>query len=96
MEAGLGKYAFHGTSPRDLTSPPGVGNLLPMSNEYYAPGEQRAEQVNALFARIARRYDLINDLQSFRMHRRWKRRVAQLAVVHGPSARGAGCLLRYR
>ena len=47
MEAGLGKYAFHGTSPRDLTSPPGVGNLLPMSNEYYAPGEQRAEVSDA-------------------------------------------------
>jgi len=62
-----------------------VGNLLPMRNEYYAPGEQRAGQVNALFARIARRYDLINDLQSFRMHRRWKRRVAQLAVAHGPT-----------
>ena len=50
-----------------------------MSNVYYAPGEQRAAKVNALFARIARRYDLINDLQSFGLHRRWKRRVVALA-----------------
>ena len=52
-----------------------------MSNEFYAPGEQRAAKVNDLFARIARRYDLINDLQSFGLHRLWKRRVAKLAAV---------------
>jgi len=52
-----------------------------MSNVYYAPGEARAAKVNALFARIARRYDLINDLQSFGLHRGWKRRVANLARV---------------
>ncbi len=50
-----------------------------MSNEYYAPGEQRAAKVNDLFARIARRYDLLNDLQSFGLHRAWKRRVVDLA-----------------
>ena len=52
-----------------------------MSNPYYAPGEQRAEKVHALFAAIAPRYDLINDVQSFGMHRRWKRRVVTLAEV---------------
>jgi len=57
-----------------------------MSNVYYAPGEARAARVNDLFARIARRYDLINDLQSFGLHRRWKRRVAELARV-APGAR---------
>ena len=57
-----------------------------MSNTFYAPGEQRAAKVNDLFARIARRYDLINDLQSFGLHRRWKRRVADLAAVT-PGAR---------
>lgn len=50
-----------------------------MSNVFYAPGEARAAKVNDLFARIARRYDLINDLQSFGLHRSWKRRVADLA-----------------
>lgn len=57
-----------------------------VSNVYYAPGDARAARVNDLFARIARRYDLINDLQSFGLHRRWKRRVAELARVT-PGAR---------
>ena len=52
-----------------------------MSNTFYAPGEQRTAKVNDLFARIARRYDLINDLQSFGLHRLWKRRVVGLAAV---------------
>jgi demethylmenaquinone methyltransferase/2-methoxy-6-polyprenyl-1,4-benzoquinol methylase len=57
-----------------------------VSNVYFAPGEARAAKVNDLFARIARRYDLINDLQSFGLHRNWKRRVADLARV-APGAR---------
>ena len=52
-----------------------------MSNVFYTPGVQRAARVNDLFAAIARRYDLLNDLQSFGLHRRWKRRVAELAAV---------------
>ena len=52
-----------------------------MSNVFYAPGEPRAAKVNDLFAAIARRYDLLNDLQSFGLHRRWKRRVVELAQV---------------
>jgi len=48
-------------------------------NRYYAAGEGRPGGVRALFARIARRYDLINDLMSCGMHRRWKRRLADLA-----------------
>ena len=52
-----------------------------MSNAYYVPGDQRAAKVNDLFARIARRYDFLNDLQSFGLHRNWKRRVAKLATV---------------
>lgn len=56
-----------------------------MSNTFYAPGEQRAAKVNDLFARIARRYDFLNDLQSFGMHRGWKRRVVNLAKVSAVS-----------
>jgi demethylmenaquinone methyltransferase/2-methoxy-6-polyprenyl-1,4-benzoquinol methylase len=52
-----------------------------VSNVFYAPGEPRAAKVNDLFAAIARRYDLLNDLQSFGLHRRWKRRVVELAQV---------------
>ncbi len=52
-----------------------------MSNAFYTSGGQRAAKVNDLFAAIARRYDLLNDLQSFGLHRRWKRRVVELAAV---------------
>jgi demethylmenaquinone methyltransferase/2-methoxy-6-polyprenyl-1,4-benzoquinol methylase len=50
-----------------------------MANTFFDPGEQRAAKVQDLFARIAPRYDLINDLQSFGLHRYWKRRVLRLA-----------------
>src|SRR6187455_2790670 len=50
-----------------------------MGDSFYDPGEQRAAKVNELFTRIAPRYDLINDLQSFGLHRYWKRRVVELA-----------------
>lgn len=52
-----------------------------MGNKFYQPGEQRGERVNDLFATIAPRYDLINDLQSFGLHRRWKRKLVSLAQV---------------
>jgi len=52
-----------------------------VSNVFYAPGKQRAAKVSDLFASIARRYDLLNDLQSFGFHRIWKRRVTELARV---------------
>ncbi len=50
-----------------------------MANEFYSPGEQRAAKVNELFAKIAPRYDLINDVQSFGLHRVWKNRLVKLA-----------------
>ena len=50
-----------------------------MSNTFYVPGHQRGARVNDLFASIAPHYDLINDLQSFGLHRFWKRRVIKLA-----------------
>jgi demethylmenaquinone methyltransferase/2-methoxy-6-polyprenyl-1,4-benzoquinol methylase len=52
-----------------------------MSNKFYQPGEQRAAKVGDLFATIAPRYDLINDLQSFGLHRRWKRMLLKMADV---------------
>lgn len=61
---------------------PSAVRLTSVSNTFYAPGEQRAAKVSDLFARIARRYDFLNDLQSFGLHRLWKRRVANLAQVH--------------
>lgn len=52
-----------------------------MANSFYVTGDSRAQRVSDLFARIAPRYDLINDLQSFGLHRLWKRRLVQLTRV---------------
>ncbi|MBM3836491.1 MAG: methyltransferase domain-containing protein [Verrucomicrobia bacterium] len=52
-----------------------------MANRYYAADERRADKVRELFGAIAPRYDLINDLQSFGLHRLWKRRLGKLANV---------------
>jgi demethylmenaquinone methyltransferase/2-methoxy-6-polyprenyl-1,4-benzoquinol methylase len=52
-----------------------------VSNKYYKPGEQRAALVETLFGALAPRYDLINDLQSLGLHRRWKKRLARMAEV---------------
>ena len=62
-----------------------------MSNVFYAPGEQRAAKVNDLFAAIARRYDLLNDLQSFGLHRRWKRRVVRTGRRSHPATARSIC-----
>ena len=52
-----------------------------MADSFYAADETRAARVNDLFATIAPRYDLINDLQSFGLHRWWKRKMIALAKV---------------
>ncbi len=52
-----------------------------MPNIYYSPGDERASRVRDLFCRIAKRYDLINDIQSLGMHRVWKRRLIELAQI---------------
>ncbi len=49
-------------------------------NSYYGTDStDRSERVRSLFDRIASRYDLVNDLQSFGLHRFWKHRLIQLA-----------------
>lgn len=54
-----------------------------MANAYYSEGTERSSRVRALFDRIARRYDLINDVQSLGLHRLWKRAVIrQVAAVN--------------
>jgi demethylmenaquinone methyltransferase/2-methoxy-6-polyprenyl-1,4-benzoquinol methylase len=50
-----------------------------VGSSFYDPGEKRAAKVQALFDAIAPRYDRINDLQSFGLHRLWKRRLIRLA-----------------
>ena len=65
---------------------------------YYSQ-EERAPKVEELFTKIARRYDLINDVQSFGMHRVWKRRLLELAELRSGDrvldlATGTGDLIR--
>jgi demethylmenaquinone methyltransferase / 2-methoxy-6-polyprenyl-1,4-benzoquinol methylase len=50
-------------------------------SKFYQPGEQRAAKVGDLFAAIAPRYDLINDLQSLGLHRYWKRALIKMAGI---------------
>ncbi len=45
------------------------------------PDRKRA-YVRDLFAGVAWRYDLTNDVLSFGLHRRWKRRLLELADLH--------------
>jgi demethylmenaquinone methyltransferase/2-methoxy-6-polyprenyl-1,4-benzoquinol methylase len=52
-----------------------------MSNRFYDIGEGRAAKANELFGTIARRYDVMNDLQSLGLHRLWKRRLVDMAGV---------------
>jgi demethylmenaquinone methyltransferase / 2-methoxy-6-polyprenyl-1,4-benzoquinol methylase len=52
-----------------------------VSNKYYKTGDQRAALVGSLFGALAPRYDLLNDLQSFGLHRRWKNLLARMADV---------------
>src|SRR5436190_1958879 len=63
-----------------------------MSNKFYEPGTARASKVQDLFATIARRYDRINDLQSFGLHRWWKRQLVDWAApVAGKRALDVCC-----
>lgn len=51
-----------------------------MANKYLSAGEERAPRVRAMFSRIAARYDVLNDVMSLGLHRRWKRDVLRLAL----------------
>ncbi|HAB15727.1 MAG TPA: bifunctional demethylmenaquinone methyltransferase/2-methoxy-6-polyprenyl-1,4-benzoquinol methylase UbiE [Verrucomicrobiales bacterium] len=57
------------------------GYPRPVPGKYYVPSDARADRVADLFATIAPRYDLINDLQSLGLHRWWKRRMIRLAQI---------------
>ncbi len=55
-----------------------------MTNKYLSYDAQRAPRVREMFSRLAWRYDLVNDLMSFGMHRRWKRHAVRLALAGRP------------
>jgi demethylmenaquinone methyltransferase/2-methoxy-6-polyprenyl-1,4-benzoquinol methylase len=63
----------HGACPAFISSA--------VANPFYVEGQQRGEKVQDLFSRVAPCYDLINDLQSFGLHRRWKQKLVDLAQV---------------
>ncbi len=49
-------------------------------NKYLSYDEQRAPKVREMFSRLATRYDLVNDVMSFGLHRRWKKRTVAIAL----------------
>jgi demethylmenaquinone methyltransferase/2-methoxy-6-polyprenyl-1,4-benzoquinol methylase len=49
-------------------------------NKYLSYGEERAPKVKAMFSRLAWRYDLVNDVMSFGLHRVWKRQTVALGA----------------
>jgi demethylmenaquinone methyltransferase/2-methoxy-6-polyprenyl-1,4-benzoquinol methylase len=51
-----------------------------VTNKYLSYDAERAPKVKAMFSRLAWRYDLINDLMSFGLHRGWKRQAVALAL----------------
>jgi demethylmenaquinone methyltransferase / 2-methoxy-6-polyprenyl-1,4-benzoquinol methylase len=55
-----------------------------VSNKYLSYDENRAPKVREMFSRLARRYDLVNDVMSFGMHRVWKRQTVRLALSGVP------------
>jgi demethylmenaquinone methyltransferase / 2-methoxy-6-polyprenyl-1,4-benzoquinol methylase len=52
-----------------------------MKNKYLSYDAQRAPKVREMFSRLAERYDLVNDVMSFGMHRKWKREAVRLALL---------------
>jgi demethylmenaquinone methyltransferase/2-methoxy-6-polyprenyl-1,4-benzoquinol methylase len=51
-----------------------------VTNKYLSYDEQRAPRVREMFSRLAWRYDVVNDVMSFGLHRLWKRRTVALAA----------------
>ncbi|MFI5179952.1 MAG: bifunctional demethylmenaquinone methyltransferase/2-methoxy-6-polyprenyl-1,4-benzoquinol methylase UbiE [Thermoanaerobaculia bacterium] len=51
-----------------------------MPNKFFSEDDQRAPKVREMFSLLAGRYDLINDLMSAGLHRKWKRDTVRLAL----------------
>jgi demethylmenaquinone methyltransferase/2-methoxy-6-polyprenyl-1,4-benzoquinol methylase len=49
-------------------------------NKYLSYGEERAPKVKEMFTRLAWRYDLVNDVMSFGLHRLWKKQTVGIAA----------------
>ena len=57
-----------------------------MDNKYLSYDAERAPKVRAMFSRLAWRYDLVNDVMSLGLHRRWKRQAVAMALRDAGSA----------
>src|SRR5262245_40057765 len=55
-------------------------------NKYLSYGEERAPKVREMFTRLAWRYDLVNDVMSFGLHRLWKRQTVRIAIDGRPAS----------
>ena len=51
-----------------------------MPNKYLSYDRERAPKVRQMFSRLASRYDLVNDVMSFGLHRVWKRQTVGIAL----------------
>jgi demethylmenaquinone methyltransferase/2-methoxy-6-polyprenyl-1,4-benzoquinol methylase len=51
-----------------------------MRNKYLSYDEKRAPKVREMFSRLAGRYDLVNDVMSFGLHRIWKEETVRLGL----------------
>jgi len=49
-------------------------------NKYLSYDEKRAPKVREMFSRLAGRYDLVNDVMSFGLHRIWKEQTVRLGL----------------
>ncbi len=58
-----------------------------MDNKYLSYGPDRAPRVREMFSRLAWRYDLVNDIMSFGLHRRWKRQTVEIALREAEGGR---------
>ncbi len=54
--------------------------MRPVPNKFLSEGDQRAPKVREMFSLLAGRYDLVNDLMSAGLHRKWKRDTIALAL----------------
>jgi demethylmenaquinone methyltransferase / 2-methoxy-6-polyprenyl-1,4-benzoquinol methylase len=51
-----------------------------VANKYLSYDAARSPKVRAMFSRVAWRYDILNDLMSLGLHRRWKRQTVAVAL----------------
>ena len=54
-------------------------------NKYLSYGQERAPKVKEMFTRLAWRYDVVNDVMSFGLHRLWKRQTVRIALAGRPA-----------